>query len=249
MNKGLSGRKMERVVAAILIAAIALARVMPGFAYAAPTGASITNISHTTKTPAAPSNRVDSKGTINTVNLNSVQQNLKWKAYVGNVSSTFVLDDSNDYTIYQWTLSNFNGEVYVSRSNSVSWASIGVATIGNKQSEDTALTHVSSNPDSINQTFVNRIHKAFSVGTIPIAVNSTYAIVPNVNDTVQVQRQNSLFQEVLLHDGTNLVYASLVENDKSGYRTGNKYDFELLVAENATASSGSVTYYFFIELE
>lgn len=220
-----------------------------GLTAGAPTGATVQNISHVTKGTTNPQNRTDGKGTINTVNLTSVQQNLKWKAYVGNVSSTFVLDDNADYTIYQWSITNFTGEVYVSRAGSVSWGTIVAATIANKQSEDTALDHTSSSPDSINQTFVTRIHPAFDVGTTPIVANSSYTVVTNKNDAAQVHNLNADFFEMLLHDGTNLVYTTLVENNRPGYRTGRNYDFQMILAENATASAANVRYFFYIELQ
>ncbi|MBT3464197.1 hypothetical protein HOD20_01350 [archaeon] len=242
----------EGLIVLTIVSVIVLISLSSVFVIGQPTGvATITNMSHLTKNASAPDSRTDGKGTINTANLDAIQQDMKWKAYVGNVSSTFVLDDDADYTIYQWTLSSFDGEVYASRNSSISWGSIAVASVTHKENEDYALNHSSSAADSINQTFVTQTHRQFDVGTTSIDASTGYAIATNLNDTAQALTVNSVFQEVLLYDGASLVYASLVENNHLGYRNDSSttYDFQMIMAENATASAINIPYFFYLELQ
>ena len=67
-----------------------------------PAGATVSDNVTATAATYFPDNRSDAGGTITTMVLSAVQQNDKWKAYVGNVSGSLTLDDSNGYTIYRW---------------------------------------------------------------------------------------------------------------------------------------------------
>lgn len=48
-----------------------------------------------------------SGGVISFFNLTASVQNPRWKAFVGQVFGMFTLDDSNDNTIYDWTLDSY----------------------------------------------------------------------------------------------------------------------------------------------
>ncbi|MEM2139157.1 MAG: hypothetical protein QXM96_03310 [Candidatus Woesearchaeota archaeon] len=214
------------------------------------TGATITNVSSSTKPTANADWNNQSKGYIHTLRLNAEQQDMKWKAYVGNVSSTFVLDDANDYSIYQWNVDSFTGQVYITRKTTAPlWTSISCASEANKITEDTSLGHTSTSADSINRTFGARIHNNITIGTNTIYNNTCYATTLWQNDAAVPQTSNAVWQEIVLYDTTSLLYAVFVENDKIGYRgDGTTYDFQAIVPENATAGSSTIPYYFYLEL-
>src|SRR3989344_5968520 len=99
---------------------------------AAPTGPTVTILGNSTKVTT---NGTKINSTINasispggyifTANLNSLQQDTRWKAYVGNVTGTLTLDDADDNTIFQWSLTSVTGEVYATRaSGSINWSGI-----------------------------------------------------------------------------------------------------------------------------
>ncbi|MFH2020102.1 MAG: hypothetical protein ABIJ34_01730 [archaeon] len=243
------GRVMDYL--AIILAVILVAGA--GIVFAVdPEGATLTNVSTSQKAASQPNIGNHSKGAINTIRLSSVQQDQKWKAYVGNVSSSFVLDDSDGYSIYQWTVSSFTGQVYITR-DTPTWANIACANETNKSAEDTMLTQSSLSSDSVNKTFATQTHKGFTVGGKSIVASTCFATATWVNDTSQTLTVNSPFQEVLLWDGDAMVYTTFVENDRHGYRgdestTNTTYDFQAIVPENATAGSPNLFYYFYIEL-
>ena len=217
-----------------------------------PTGAALTNLSTSQKAATTPDFGNHSKGAILTIRLGATQQDTKWKAYVGNVTSAFVLDDADDYSIYQWTINSFTGQVYITRNSSVTWSNVGCAVAANKETEDTTNSHTSTAEDSLNSTFVLQAHKQFYVGATDITANNCFSIATNINDTAQTPSGTQPFTEVLLWDSDGkMIYTTFVESDVSGYRnvTGqDTYDFQAIVPESGSAGDPAFTYYFYLEL-
>lgn len=191
-------------------------------------------------------------GDIITLILTARQQSSSWKAYIGNVTGSLVLEDSANYSIYEWTISTITGEVYATRtSSSITWADVECANITHVESEMSNMHHNFTNTrdDALNDTFDddNNDHWGFTSGTTTITPNScNYSINPYINDTTQTVDQ---FEEVLLYDGSaNLVYVAKIEDDKFGYHTNQTFDFQMLVAENGSPSVSQTDYYFYVEL-
>jgi hypothetical protein len=187
--------------------------------------------------------RNDSGGALTTLKLNFTQQNFRWKAYIGNVSGRYVLQDSSNYSIYDWTLSSTSGEVYATRASSVSWSAAACATPAQITTEQTAINQNSSNTDTIVATFDAKLHDSFTVGTVNIAADSCNSTATNVNSG----SQTAVFQEVLLHDQASaFVYASILDYNTTGYNTL-RYDFQMIVPED-DITAGNTGYYFYVEL-
>lgn len=216
------------------------------FVLAAPQGAAITfnNTENATTRPA--DSHTAAGGSFTTLLLNVTSQTSKWKAYLGNVTGKLTLDNSNNKTIYDWALTIVQGEVYVSRNNSITFSSLACANRGNITSEDTYMNINSSSDDSINKTFNQSIHRSFVIGGTGTIQNSTCpAIATYVNDSNQPATENATFQEMFMSDGRNPVFVALLNDNKIGYDQG-VYDFQIIVPENPT---GTLTpYYFYAEL-
>jgi hypothetical protein len=216
------------------------------FVLAAPQGATITynNTENATTRPA--DSHTAAGGSFTTLLLNVTSQTSKWKAYLGNVTGKLTLDNSNNKTIYDWALTVVQGEVYVSRNNSITFSSLACANRGNITAEDTYMNINSSSDDSINKTFNQSIHRFFVIGGTGTISNSTCpAIATYVNDSSQPATENATFQEILMSDGRSPVFVALLNDNKIGYDQG-IYDFQIIVPENPT---GTLTpYYFYAEL-
>jgi hypothetical protein len=238
-------RKANVIFLILIILGIAFS-VNKAFVMAAPQGASITyNYTENATTRAADSHTA-AGGSFTTLLLNVTSQTSKWKAYVGNVTGALTLDNSNNRTIYDWALSVIQGEVYVSRNNSITFSSLACANRGNITAEDTVLGINSTSDDSINKTFNQSIHRSFVIGgTGTIANSSCFAIATYINDTSQPASENATFQEILLTDGTHPVFVAIINDNQQGFDFGN-YDFQLIVPDNPTEVS--TTYYFYAEL-
>jgi len=214
-----------------------------------PSAPIIQYISNSSSTSGLMNRSTDMPGTITTVVLSANQQDYKWKAYVGNVTGKVALDDANGKSIYDWNLGTAGGgKVLVSRFSSISWTSIACANQASIDAESTAVGISASAGDSINRTFNDTIHRAFSVGTVSIGGSTCRSIATYINDVPQAVSTSAYFQEILLRDTTNdhMIYTTLMESAHLGY-DNQLHDFQLLVAENESATVPT-TYFFWVEL-
>lgn len=215
---------------------------------AAPSGASITYLSNSTKAATSPDNRTDAKGTITVLRLNTVQQNDRWKAYVGNVTGVLTLDDADGYTIYDWSLTgSVSGTVFASRNDSIVWANVNCSNMTHTAGEETFLGISGASSDSIRNTFTSTDHTSFLVGDNTMALCNYTALY--VNDTVITADNSAQYQEVTLYDGSSFIYASRIKDDGDAYTSteNSTFDFQMVVADYVGASVA--TYFFFVELQ
>jgi hypothetical protein len=218
-------------------------------ANAEPEGASVVNVSATQKNATTPDSRQDPKGSITTVQLTTTQQNIRWKAYVGNVSGTLVLRDADDYAIYEWPSGGSpSGRVFLTMNDTVDWSTIRCANSTGISPFQTALGHGANAMDNVNNTFSSALHMGFSVGEIPIAQSTCPTTYTWVNDTAQTPSTSALFQELLLMDNAyKIVFTTIMNQDTTGYDNQSTYDFQAIVPDYTGAAIAR--YYFYVEIE
>jgi hypothetical protein len=216
-------------------------------AHADPSGAVVVNNLTESALITPPDNRSDAGGTITTLSLSATQQNANWKAYVGNISGMLTLDDASGFSIYQWALGSFEltGELYVSRSNNVSWSTMNCSNISLISAEQTLLGFGALSVDDINKTFNYTTHPDIRVAGRTIANNTCRSTATRVNDAEQAIATAD-FPEVLLSSGSDLVYVSPLNDNSDSYATGLLADFQMIVPDDVTVAV--TTYYFYIEL-
>ncbi|RME52008.1 hypothetical protein D6783_06095 [Candidatus Woesearchaeota archaeon] len=238
---------ISNVILVLILTAIPLLPLITGiFASAAPEGVSITFNDTYVPTPQGGTPITTVGGSFTTLALNLTQQTPRWKAYVGNLTGRFVLQDANNYSIYDWNTASVSGEVYATRNNSIQWSAIRCANATEIAAEEAFHNMTSTQPDTINKTFNNTVHRGFFVGSTYIANSTCSAIATYVNGTAQAPSENADFQEVLLSDTNYLVWATLLEQDAQGYNN-QPFDFQMIVPESEVKSSPT-TYYFYAEL-
>lgn len=238
-------KKTKVFVAMVVLASLLL---FAGFASSAsePTGPDNINFISNESGGGVSGKKVNiSGGVIATMNLSTTVQNSRWKAFVGNVTGSFTLDDAEGSTIYDWSLSVTTGRVYSTRNETTpAWTSIACANEANLEEENQEMNH--TNPgDNITATFDDTTHSAFYVGPTFISDNSC----PTLNTYQNDASQDSVFEEMALYDTTNIIYATILEDDVDGF-DGNPYDFQMIVPENGGESfEGSTAYYLYVELD
>jgi len=273
-----ASRKETVFVPYLIIFLIAVITIIP-VVYSDPSGPTISILDNTTKNVTT-GQKINSTingstpgGHIFTIGLTSVQQNSRWKAYVGNVSGTLTLDDADDNTIFQWTLASIAGEVYATRaSGSVNWTGINCTWIADGQTnatdgyessnrtpehlENIVMSHTSLS-DNVTATFTQTNHSSITVGGVTIGKDDCFTANTYQNNDAQVfaDSDDANFTEILLYDGAyntstgNLVYSTFMESDNTGYRSDETYDFQMILPEDGTPGfSGSTAYYFYVEL-
>jgi len=222
------------------------------FSAATPNGADSINVSsNETKGAVAGYKLNTSGGYITTFNISTTTQNTRWKAFVGQVTGSFTLDDSTGSTIYDWSLTSVAGEIFATRNSSTpSWTDIKCANTNLTEFENTQMSHTSAD-DNITKTFNDTTHAEFFVGAVNITLNTC----PTLNTYINNATQDSDFEEILLTDSTNttleagsIIYSTIMEQDTVGF-DGGSYDFQMIVPENgASGYSGSTAYYLYVEL-
>jgi len=255
-------------VSAFLLLAIVLAGL---FSYhvtsATPDGVTVTILGNTSKSAVAGGfanftgndstqpNRAG--GFIFTMNITGKNQNLRWKAFVGNVSGRLTLDDAAGATIFDWTQSTLSGRVFSTRgSSSVNWSGIGCANTNITEEENRLLNH-SSRDDNISATFSASTNQAFTVGVKSIPVNQCRTLNIYLNSTTNVL---DTFEESVIYDQNfsgfngsgsigNLVYTQALQANAKGYNNQSNYSFQVIVPERGESTwQSSTPYYFYVEL-
>jgi hypothetical protein len=229
-----------------ILGTILLAILLLSASYADPNGVTVISSNSENATPQSAATITTSGGSFTTLLLNATTQTPRWKAYVGNVSGRFTLQDARNFTIYDWNLTSVAGEIYASRNTSVTWSAIRCANTTILGTEQTQLNITTTKEDSLNRTFNTTVHRSFYVGTTLITNSTCRAIATYVNNSRQASSESATFQEILLDDTQRLVYTTLLENRAQGYNNYN-FDFQLIVAESEYATTPS-PYYFWAEL-
>jgi hypothetical protein len=240
---------LKGLLACVFLAVALIFFIALGSVTADPDGASGTIVSNETKNTTAAYEINISGGYIATVNLTATIQNVRWKAFVGNVSGSFTLDDASGSTIYDWSIASVSGEVYATRNSStIIWSDLECANLTTLEAENTAMNHTSAT-DNITATFnttSGATHDLFYVANVSLSANSC----PTLNTYQNSGTQDSVFQEVALHEKIrgNIIYAAIMEQGSTGF-DGGDYDFQMIVPENgAPTFSGLTAYYLYVEL-
>lgn len=243
-EKSKNNTKTESVLLACLLTFFLLGFSV--FVIAAPTGPTGINItSNETKQTTSGMMVNISGGYIAKLNVTASVQNPHWKAFVGWIQGSFTLDDASGSTIYNWDLTSVGGEIYTTRqSGSISWSTISCADDAEVVAEETTL--MQTGEDGINETFTASSNaRPFLVATTTIEAGDCYSTQTYVDNSTPGGQE---FEEVILHDTSNIIFASILEEDQKGY-DGADYDFQMIVPENGSSSwTGATAYYLYVEL-
>ncbi len=220
-----------------------LVAFISSFVIAQPTGTDITFNETDVVEVSEPDERTDEGGTITTLVVDALQQNPRWKAYIGNITGSLTLDDSDGNTIFNWALnqSSITGEIYSSRSDSISWSDISCA-VGAIGTEEGVLNIDGSSVDSISNTFNETTHPTINVN------NQDHDNCPATSTFVNSEREAQAAAEfplVLLQDTTDLIYVTPINPSTTGYDGSSLFDFQMIMANDP---GDTTTYYFYVEL-
>jgi hypothetical protein len=204
-------------------------------AYAIPSGAGVTPGTSETRTAPAAGSHGAYGGNITQLDLDANTQTLVWQGYFGEVSGDIVLEDASGDRLYNWSVGSTSGEVYASLSDAVTWGTIAAE---NDCTTDESITGTGA--DRVNNTFTASSNTEFQVGGTTITVNTACALNTFVNSA-----SSSDFEEIMLDDGSNIVYATILEDNLVGF-DGSTHDFQMLVPEDNDGTT--TTYYFYVEL-
>lgn len=232
----------------MFLATLVIAFSAIGLVSAEVNGASVVSAGTSSRGPAtSPGSSNAQAGNVTELTITGSSLTQAWQGYFGNVSGTIELTDGSGNVLYNWSLASPQGEVYASNSSSVSWTNIQCFNLtANSSALESAFGIGANDADGVNETFSDaNTHAAFSTGSTSFTAGQCPATY--VYDSTGAGVSGN-FEEVLLDDGTNTVFASLLEDDLSGFDS-KTHDFEMLVLEDGhNGDTTTTTYYFYIEL-
>jgi predicted enzyme related to lactoylglutathione lyase len=233
-----------KTLALILVVGILIVS-LSYFAFAAPNGISVsagTSTGGGSNAAGADSNAIAGNVTELTLTANSSTQS--WQGYYGNVSGVIDLRNSAGDVLYNWSLATPTGEIYASNASTITWGGIQCYDHATNNTFFESMFGIgNSDPDGINETFNLDDHSGFITNQVAFSTGQC-------NNTQLFNDAGiGTFEEVLLTDGTELVFASLLQNDVVGF-DNIPHDFEMIVLEDGHNEDTSTTvYYFWAELE
>lgn len=259
-------------IAAVFMLFITLFSFVTYTSEAIPQGPNTLNISGSGRNPAntEPIAVTAKAGNITALVIDGTRVTESWQGYYGNITGTITLDDSNNFTMYDWSLPNPQGEVYASNHSSVTWESVYCMNLSHKRplggDSTTAsgsiyyninMTQIELNyginltdKDGLNETFNDTYTDptGFRVGSVTI----DYEDGCSMTHPYLTQLYNTAWQELLLTDNTSLIFTAIIRDNADGFQDGSNdiMDFQLMVLENGHYGSEDAvsTYYFFVEL-
>ncbi len=210
-------------------------------------------------------------GNITNITIHSRSQTKHWQGYWGDITGTIVLDDAQNYTLYDWPNPEPKGEIYATPNQTVpNWGTLecfnftgGADGLGNLTEWENFYNMTWNDVDGINETFNMTTHEAIDVGdVVTILTDTCPSTFMHMSDVFQEDK----WSEVLLQDDQGmLIYTAIIENDDEANNTdiqGFKSlpasfdpDFQMIVAEDGTSRTGgqintaTTTYYFYVDLE
>jgi hypothetical protein len=183
-------------------------------------------------------------GNVTEMNIQALTVTQSWQGYYGNISGSITLQDATNSTFYNWTMANFNGRVFATRSSSVAWTTVNCTNATNRTNEETYLGQTAGDGDSVTNTFNLTTHMSFTVSTRTILANTCFSTRGFVNNN----SQSANYTMVLLSPTNGeVIYTAIMNKSVVGF-DGKQHDFQLLVGENEkTGNIGATTYYFWTE--
>jgi hypothetical protein len=190
---------------------------------------------------ASGSNNATGGAIINVDHISAITQTYNWAGYYGDVGGKLRLGTDNA-KMYEWTTTaDTGGEVYASTSDSITWGNI-VGEIG--AHVDSNLSYLAGKSDSATITF-GSLNSALNVGNVLIEAGNASATHTFVNGN----SQSTTFEEVILTDGTNLVWTAIISPNSEGFEDATApHDYQMIVPEDGSGNSDATTYYFYVEL-
>lgn len=188
-------------------------------------------------------------GNVTELNIFGVSVTQTWQGYFGNVSGAIILADASDNMMYNWSLADPEGEIYASKSNSVSWGNIQCFNwTENGSYIETSFNIQPDDVDGVDETFsYGNGHDLFYTNNQQFTEGECMSAVLFDSSGAGV---NDHYEEVLLWDGDEVVFTSLLEESAVSGFDGRDHDFEMLVLEDGHGvDTDTTTYYFYVELQ
>lgn len=197
-----------------------------------------------------PGNITAQAGNITNIQLTAVGPTQFWQGYYGEITGEIVLEDASGNTLYNWSDTEPQGQIFAAISSNISWVNVtcmddtGDVTLA---TEEAFYGMTSADADGITETFTFNNHPSFTIsGNTISGCNTSWTFDDNGSQQLR-------FPMILLEDDENNfgIYATFIENRDTGNLTdvtgfdGATHDFQFMVPENGTNNNVVLTTYYF----
>jgi len=222
----------------VLVAALSVLLSVIGFAYAAePGGAAVSDFTDLGEyTPQAAGSVDVEAGNTYSADLEANQSTYRWVGITGNATGTIILSDSSNNVFYNWSAEGLL--VYASTASSLAWSSLDDA---DEATVTSIATYLASGSDSYADTFTGASE---SIGSqLYPTISSDYASTYDDSGA-------EAWKTYSLTDGTNLVWAGVVNTAGANNFKGDTVNYQMILPEDGTnADTTATTYYLWLELQ
>ncbi len=222
----------------VLVAALSILLSVVGFAYAAePGGAVVSNyVDYGEYTPQAAGTVSVEAGNTYHADLDANQSTYRWVGVTGNATGTIILADSGNNVLYNWSAQGLL--VYASTASSLTWSSLADADAATVTA---SAAYLASGSDNYANTFTGA---AENIGSqLYPSITSDYA---STYDDSGAQA----WKTYSLTDGTNLVWAGVVNAAGANNFRGDSVNYQMILPEDGTnGDTTAVDYYLWLELQ
>jgi len=197
-----------------------------------------------------PANTTAEAGNITQLTLSAIGPTRFWQGYYGEITGEIVLEDANGNTLYNWSDTEPQGQIFASIGNTIDWLNVACLDAADEVTwtqQETLYDMAGDDSDGITETFTQNNHPDFYIGENFISgCNTTWTFVNSLTQTAR-------FPMVILEDDTNdvAVFATFIENRDNGNSTdvlgfdNVAHDFQFMVPENGTDNNADLTTYSF----
>jgi hypothetical protein len=246
----------KRITGVCLILALLL--IFAAGSLGQPGGPDTISVLNSTRATPDPSTTVQaSAGNVTTLGISGSTTTQTWQGYVGNISGVLVLQDSLNFTLYNWSDSSPRGEIFAS-NDTIDFSTGNIECYNFTRTGDGYLARASyesvlgldeQSADGVNETFsLGTNYGGFFVGALNISGPCPETQLFNSSG----EKSPNQFNEVLLYEKTknNVIYTAVIEDMYRPGFNGGLWNFEMIVGVNGhNGSTTPWTYYFYIELE
>jgi len=261
----------QKTVLGIIMALIALT-MLTTFASAAPAGPRNLDRIYDSHWPVWDALTMTAMaGNVSELIFNASTVTRTYQGYFGNITGFITLGDSQNNTLYDWSVASPKGQIYAVRDPTVPvWETVTCASQDELQSEDLRIgANETIDEDSVNRTFVvggapdqiarfgstELIHPQFWVANQSILENSCPLAVM-YNDSYM---PSPYFKEVMLSDNTAghvptglgdttgfVIYTAIIAHSMNPFAESmgfdqRNHDFEMIVGENGHGNDTGTT--------
>jgi len=198
-------------------------------------------------------------GNVTQLTIFGEQQTDHWVGYFGNITGEIILDNADNWTMYEWAGITYpEGEVYAANDSVTNWGAIMCINLSSNhpgfncsgQNEEclnvteleTYFGIEADDADGFDETF-NRTLAMIMIGEKPLYNCSKTNLY--INDTIQ--NQNDWNETLLTINNTaTVIFTAIIQDDMWGFNN-QTWDFQIMVTDDGSDEQAT-TYYMYIEL-